>query len=182
MTDEAPSKTPASARRRIVEWADPHVIAAAGHNVAGLDFLRSLLAGEIPPPPAIQLLGIEIVSVDPGTASMRMPAAEYLFNPLGTVHGGSLATLLDSVMGCAVHSTLPVGRGYTTLEFKMNFLRAANARSGVLTAVGQVVHGGRRQAVAEGRLSDSSGRLVATASTTCLLFDLPGAVAPALAG
>jgi uncharacterized protein (TIGR00369 family) len=182
MTHDSPSKTPAFARRRTVEWVDPHVIAAAGHNLAGLDFLHSLLAAEIPPPPVIQLLGIEIVSVDPGSASMRMPAAEYLFNPLSFVHGGSLATLLDSVMGCAVHSTLPVGRGYTTLEFKMNFLRAANERSGVLTAVGQVVHGGRCQAVAEGRLSDSAGRFVATASTTCLLFDLPEAVAPALAG
>jgi uncharacterized protein (TIGR00369 family) len=107
-----------------------------------------------------------------------MPAAEYLFNPLGSVHGGSLATLLDSVMGCAVHATLPLGRGYTTLEFKLNFLRAATERSGLLTAVGQVVHAGRQQAVAEGRLSDASDRLVATASTTCLLFDLPGARTP----
>ncbi|WP_246753160.1 PaaI family thioesterase [Methylobacterium organophilum] len=136
------------------------------------------MAGKIPPPPAIQLLGIELVSVDPGTARMCMPAAEYLFNPLGSVHGGSLATLLDSVMGCAVHATLPLGRGYTTLEFKLNFLRAATERSGLLTAVGQVVHAGRQQAVAEGRLSDASDRLVATASTTCLLFDLPGARTP----
>lgn len=182
MIDEAPPKTHAPSRRRTVEWADPRPIAAAGQSLAGIDFLRALLSGEIPPPPAIQLLGIEFVSVDPGTASMRMPAAEYLFNPLGSVHGGSLATLLDSVMGCAVHSTLPVGRGYTTLEFKMNFLRPATGRSGLLTAVGQVIHAGRQQAVAEGRLSDESGRLVATASTTCLVFDLPGAGTPASAG
>ncbi len=175
MIDEAPPKTHAPSRRRTVEWADPRSIAAAGQGLAGIDFLRALLAGEIAPPPAIQLLGIEFVSVDPGTASMRMPAAEYLFNPLGSVHGGSLATLLDSVMGCAVHSTLPVGRGYTTLEFKMNFLRAATGTSGLLTATGQVIHSGRQQAVAEGRLSDESGRLIATASTTCLVFDLPGA-------
>ncbi|MGN8095796.1 PaaI family thioesterase [Methylobacterium radiotolerans] len=161
-----------------MEWADPRSIAAAGQALAGIDFLRALMAGKIPPPPAIQLLGIELVSVDPGTARMCMPAAEYLFNPLGSVHGGSLATLLDSVMGCAVHATLPLGRGYTTLEFKLNFLRAATERSGLLTAVGQVVHAGRQQAVAEGRLSDASGRLVATASTTCLLFDLPGARTP----
>ncbi|GAN47270.1 MULTISPECIES: PaaI family thioesterase [Methylobacterium] len=161
-----------------MEWADPRSIAAAGQALAGIDFLRALMAGKIPPPPAIQLLGIELVSVDPGTARMCMPAAEYLFNPLGSVHGGSLATLLDSVMGCAVHATLPLGRGYTTLEFKLNFLRAATERSGLLTAVGQVVHAGRQQAVAEGRLSDASDRLVATASTTCLLFDLPGARTP----
>lgn len=103
-----------------------------------------------------------------------MPAVEHLFNPLGSVHGGSLATLLDSLMGCAVHSALPLGRGYTTLEFKVNFLRAATESSGLLSAVGQVVHAGRQQAVAEARLSDASGRLLAIASTTCLLFDLPG--------
>ncbi|WP_288580281.1 PaaI family thioesterase [uncultured Methylobacterium sp.] len=173
MIEQAPTKTHALSRRRTVEWADPRPIAAAGQSLAGIDPLRALLTGEIPPPPAIQLLGIEFVSVDPGTASMRMPAAEYLFNPMGSVHGGSLATLLDSVMGCAVHSKLPVGRGYTTLEFKMNFLRAATGRSGLLTAVGQVIHSGRQQVVAEGRLSDETGRLVATASTTCLVFDLP---------
>jgi uncharacterized protein (TIGR00369 family) len=182
MTGDVASRPPEPSRRRTVEWADPRSIAAAGQARSGIDFLRALIAGEIPPPPAIQLLGIAFVSVDPGSARMQMPAAEYLFNPLGSVHGGSLATLLDSVMGCAVHSTLPVGRGYTTLEFKMNFLRAATERSGVLTAVGQVIHGGRRQAVAEGRLSDASGHLVATASTTCLLFDLPGAMSPAPAG
>ncbi len=178
MTGDAASRSPEPSRRRIVEWADPRAIAAAGQALAGIDFLRALMAGKIPPPPAIQLLGIELVSVDPGTARMCMPAAEYLFNPLGSVHGGSLATLLDSVMGCAVHATLPLGRGYTTLEFKLNFLRAATERSGLLTAVGQVVHAGRQQAVAEGRLSDASDRLVATASTTCLLFDLPGARTP----
>ncbi|AWN39204.1 aromatic compound degradation protein PaaI [Methylobacterium radiodurans] len=181
MLDDSPKTHPPS-RRRTVEWDDPRTTAAAGQSLAGVDFLRALLAGEIPPPPAIQLLGIEFVSVDPGTASMRMPAAEYLFNPLGSVHGGSLATLLDSVMGCAVHSTLPVGRGYTTLEFKMNFLRPATGRSGLLTAVGQVIHAGRQQAVAEGRLSDEAGRLVATASTTCLVFDLPVTGAPVSGG
>lgn len=182
MVDEAPPTANASLRRRTVEWADPRSIAAAGQGLAGIDFLRALLEGDIPPPPAIQLLGIEFVAVDPGTARMRMPAAEYLFNPLGSVHGGSLATLLDSVMGCAVHSTLPAGRGYTTLEFKVNFLRAATERSGLLTAVGLVAHAGRQQAVAEGRISDEAGRLVATASTTCLLFDIPGARTPPAAG
>ncbi|MER2196326.1 PaaI family thioesterase [Methylobacterium brachiatum] len=182
MIDEVPPETHAPSRRRTVEWADPRIIAAAGQDLAGIDFLRALLAGEIPPPPAIQLLGIEFVSVDPGTACMRMQAGEYLFNPLGSVHGGSLATLLDSVMGCAVHSTLPFGRGYTTLEFKMNFMRAATGRSGLLTASGQVIHSGRQQAVAEGRLSDEASRLVATASTTCLVFDLPGAVKQGSAG
>ncbi len=104
---------------------------------------------------------------------MRMPAGEYLYNPIGSVHGGALATLLDSVMGCAVHSTLPAGRGYTTLEIKVNYLRAVTEVSGCVTATGRVVHAGRRQAVAEASLADEAGRLCATASTTCLVFDLP---------
>jgi uncharacterized protein (TIGR00369 family) len=104
---------------------------------------------------------------------MRMIPAEYHYNPLGSVHGGILATLLDSVMGCAVHSTLPKGRGYTSLEIKVNYVRAVTGESGELSAEGRMVHGGRRSAVAEGRVVDAKGRLCATASTTCLVFDLP---------
>lgn len=165
----------AQPRRRVVEWSDPKALAGTGRNRAGLEFLRTLIAGEIPPPPLIALLGIDLVSADEGSVTMRMKAGEYLYNPLGSVHGGAIASLLDSVMGCAVHSTLPLGRGYTTLEVKLNFLRAVTVASGVLTAVGQVVHAGGRQAVAEARLSDEAGRLCATASTTCLVFDLPDA-------
>ncbi|WP_336490344.1 PaaI family thioesterase [Methylobacterium nigriterrae] len=169
----------APVRRRVVEWADPRVTARAGQARAGLDFLRALIAGDVPPPPLIALLGIDLVSADAGRVTMRMGADEHLYNPLGSVHGGAIASLLDSVTGCAVHSTLPLGRGYTTLEIKVNYLRAVTAASGVLTAVGHVVHAGRRQAVAEARLSDAANRLCATASSTCLLFDLPEARAAA---
>jgi uncharacterized protein (TIGR00369 family) len=162
---------PAPQRRRVVEWADPAVVARAGHKVDGLTFLRAMMAGEVPPPPLIALLGIDLVSAEPGGVTMRMEPGEYLYNPLGSIHGGALASLLDSVMGCAVHSTLPLGRGYTTLEIKVNYLRAVTAASGPLTAVGEIVHAGRRQAVAEARLRDGAGRLCATASTTCLLLD-----------
>ncbi len=119
------------------------------------------------------LLGFEMGDIDPGRVSMTLLPGEHLSNPGGSMHGGMMATLLDSVMGCAVHSTVPLGRGYTTLEIKVNYLRAVTAASGLLTAVGMVVHGGRQMAVAEGRATDAAGRLVATASTTCLLFDLP---------
>ncbi len=102
---------------------------------------------------------------------MTMRAGEYHYNPLGTVHGGAIASLLDSVMGCAVHSKLPHGQSFTTLEIKVNYLRAITTASGPLTTVGEVVHGGRRQAVAEARLLDGSDRLCATASSTCLLLD-----------
>jgi uncharacterized protein (TIGR00369 family) len=171
-SDLAPDLAPP--RRRVVDWSDPAIVARAGHGRDGLAFLRAMLDGSVPPPPLIALLGIDLVSADPGRVTMRMMPGEYLYNPLGTVHGGALASLLDSAMGCAVQSTLPLGRGYTTLEIKVNYLRAVTTASGPLTAVGEVVHAGRRQAVAEARIGDGAGRLCATASTTCLLLDLPG--------
>ena len=112
-------------------------------------------------------------TIEHGRVTMALEPGEHHYNPLGTVHGGMIAILLDSVMGCAVHSTLPAGRGYTTLEFKMNFLRPVNDRTGLMTAAGNVVHAGRQSAVAEGRLTDAQGKLYATASTTCLVFDVP---------
>lgn len=160
-------------RTRTVTWADPRAAARAGRGMAGLDLLRALIAGDVPRPPIVALVGITMVSADPGTVVMRIEPGEYLYNPLGSVHGGAIATVLDSVMGCAVHSTLPAGRGYTTLELKTNYLRAFTAASGTATATGRVVHAGRQQAVAEARLVDAADRLVAIATTTCLLFDLP---------
>ncbi|MBK3399199.1 MULTISPECIES: PaaI family thioesterase [Methylobacterium] len=171
--DATSSQEDGPVRERRVAWADPRATARAGHGMAGLDFLRALIAGDIPPPPIVTLMGIALAEAEPGRVTMRMPAGEYLYNPIGSVHGGALATLLDSVMGCAVHSTLPAGRGYTTLEIKVNYLRAVTEGSGSVTAIGRVVHAGRRQAVAEASLADEAGRLCATASTTCLVFDLP---------
>ncbi len=168
-----PTEPDAPPRRRTVEWADPLATAGAARGRTGLQFLEALQAGEVPPPPIVALLGIEMAAVAEGTVTMRMPAGEYLYNPLGTVHGGAIATLLDTVMGCAVHSVLPAGRSYTTLEIKVNYLRPITARSGIATATGTIVHAGRRQAVAEGRVLDAAGRLCATASTTCLVMDLP---------
>ena len=165
-------------RRRIVTWSDPKPLAEAGQSMAGLGFLRGVLTGELPPPPVAGLLGFMLAEVDEGRVVMRLMPGEHLYNPLGTVHGGVLATLLDSVMGCAVQTTLPRGRGYTTLEIKVNYVRAVTEAVGELTAEGRVVHAGRRSAVAEAKVSDARGRLCATASTTCLVFDLPVSEAP----
>jgi uncharacterized protein (TIGR00369 family) len=104
---------------------------------------------------------------------MKLTPAEYHYNPFGAMHGGILATLLDSVMACAVHTTLPKGRGSTSLEIKVNYVRAVTNASGELSAEGKIVHGGSRSAVAEARVVDAKGRLCATASTTCLVFDVP---------
>lgn len=166
-------------RRRVVTWADPQPVAAAGRELGGLELLRRIRDGDLPPPPIAELLGFALIEVAEGRVAMRMGAGEHLYNPLGTVHGGALATLLDSVMGCAVHSMLPPGRGYTTLEIKVNFVRAPTEPAGPLSAEGQVLHAGRRSAVAQAKIVDARGRLIATASTTCLVFDLENAAPPA---
>jgi uncharacterized protein (TIGR00369 family) len=162
-------------RERSFTWSDPALSAAAGRAMAGLDLMRALRDGTVPPPPVIDLVGISLTDVDEGRVVMCLTPAEYHYNPLGTMHGGILATLLDSVMGCAVHTTLPKGRGYTSLEIKVNYVRTVTNASGELSAEGRIVHGGKRSAVAEGRVVDGKGRLCATASTTCLVFDIPAA-------
>ena len=160
-------------RERQIEWEDPKAGASAGRTMAGIDYLRAMMDGAIPRAPIARLLGFDMTDVGPGRVTMTLPPGEHMTNPGGSMHGGMMATLLDSVMGCAVHSTVPQGRGYTTLEIKVNYLRAVTEASGLITAVGTVVHGGHQMAVAEGRATDAAGRLVATASTTCLVFDLP---------
>jgi uncharacterized protein (TIGR00369 family) len=160
-------------RERSFTWSDPNLSAEAARSMAGLDLMRALRDGAIPPPPVIDLVGISLTEVDEGHVVMCLTPAEYHYNPIGTMHGGILATLLDSVMGCAVHTTLPKGRGYTSLEIKVNYIRAVTSASGKLSAAGKLVHGGNRSAVAEARVVDAKGRLCATASTTCLVFDLP---------
>ena len=172
--DAAPTPPPvadrAGERRRVVEWADPAEIARDAAGRSGLDMLR----GHRVVPPVMALLGIGMAQVDPGCVSMAMPPGEHLFSQFGSVHGGMMATLLDSVMGCAVHTTLPAGRLYTTLEIKLSFLRRVTIASGLVTGVGQVQHAGRRMATAESRATDAAGRLCATGTTTCLVFGVRG--------
>jgi uncharacterized protein (TIGR00369 family) len=142
-------------------------------SMTGLELLRGMIAGRFPGPPIMQLIGFDLVEVAEGRAVFGgTPRFEH-YNPLGTVHGGYAATLLDSCMGCAVHTTLPKATGYTTLEFKINLVRAITADTGPVRAEGKVVSSGRRVATAEGRLIDASGRLLAHATTTCLVFELP---------
>ena len=162
----------APARSRTIAWDDPNIVARMARDMSGLDLFRKLLAGEGSPPPIMHLVGQTLEEVDEGRVVMKLEAGEWLYNPIGTVHGGAIATLLDSVMGCAVHTTLPKGRAYTSLEIKVNFLRAVTVETGAISAEGRAVHVGRRSAVAEAKAFDGAGKLVATASTTCLVFDL----------
>jgi uncharacterized protein (TIGR00369 family) len=175
---EAPE---ADLRRRTVSWSDPKVAALAGMQLSGFDYLDAIRAGALPPPPAAALIGIVLSEVEEGRVLMRLTPAEHHYNTLGSVHGGVIATLLDSVMGCAAHSALPPGRGYMTLEIKVNYVRAVTEATGEVTAEGRLVHAGRRSAVAEARLTDAAGKLYATASTTCLLVEPPAGEAAAKA-
>jgi uncharacterized protein (TIGR00369 family) len=142
-------------------------------SMSGLDLLQGIVSGRLPAPPIAQLLGFDLTEVEKGRAVFEGAPALPHYNPLGSVHGGYAATLLDSCMACAVHSTLPKGVGYTTLEFKISFIRALTVDTGRVRAEGKAISGGRRVATAEGRLIDARGRLLAHATTTCLVFELP---------
>jgi uncharacterized protein (TIGR00369 family) len=157
-------------RSRTVLWQDPAVFEGPIQKLSGIEFMRAFLGGDLPPPPFMQLLGIRLVSVEPGSVVFEFDPAEYMYSPLGNVHGGVITVLLDSAMGCSFHTTLPAGRGYTTLELKVNFLRSVTARVGTLRAEGQVIHSGSRVATAEAKLVDSSRRVYAHATSTLLIF------------
>jgi uncharacterized protein (TIGR00369 family) len=162
-----------SRRERTIRWDDPLATARNGLAMAGRDYLAAMQSGELPLPPICHLLGFSIGEFEQGRVTMRLVPGEHHYNPLGVVHGGVAATLLDSVMGCAVHSALPAGRGYTTLEIKVNYLRAVAVDTGEITAEGRVIHVGRQTAMAEGRITDGHGTLYAAGVETCLVFDRP---------
>lgn len=159
-----------SQRSRTVSWEDPLALADAGRGLSGADYLQKLISGELPPPPIAVLLNFRLDEIAEGRAVFVCDPAEYHYNPIGLVHGGLAATLLDSAMGCAVHSTLPAGVGYTTLEIKVNYLRPLLPGRGRVTCEGTLIHRGSRTATADGRLTDVDGRLYAHATTTCLML------------
>jgi uncharacterized protein (TIGR00369 family) len=162
-------------RERTVTWEDPVASATKGLGLSGLDYIRAIAAGDVPPPPIALLLGFEVVEVEEGRAVFAVTPEEFHYNPIGVVHGGLPATLLDSAMGCAVHSTLPAGTAYTTLEFKINFARAITRDTGPIRCEGTVVHRGRTVATAEGRVvARRSGKLLSHGTTTCLLRSIDG--------
>jgi len=136
----------------------------------GLEVFAAIFAGELPRPPIGDTLDFVPIHIEYGTAVFQGRPSQRHYNPLGTVHGGWFATLLDSAVGCAVHSTLPVGKGYTTLELKLNIVRALTDAVPLVRAEGKVLHGGRQVATAEGRIVGPDGKLYAHATTTCLIF------------
>ena len=140
---------------------------------SGLEMLAAMIAGKLPRVPMSETLDFLLVRVEPGVAVFQGHPRLAHYNPLNTVHGGWAATLLDSAMGCAVQSTLPAGRGYTTMEFKVNLVRALNDKVPVVRAEGKIIHSGRTSATAEARIVGSDGKLYAFGTTTCLVFDRP---------
>jgi uncharacterized protein (TIGR00369 family) len=156
-------------RSKTVDWSDPMALAEQAKGVAGIDFLRAIAAGELPPPPIATLMGFTVQRVDPGEVVFGCLPDESVYNPIGVVHGGLVCTLLDTVAGCAVHTTLAAGVGYTSLEIKVNYLRPVLAGA-ELTARGWVTKPGRRVAFAEGDVRDAAGTLLATASSTLLVM------------
>jgi len=146
-----------------------HPDRAAGKT--GLEVMQAMLAGELPFPHIAQTLDFSLVEVAAGRAVFQGTPQLMHYNPMGSVHGGWFATLLDSALGCAVHTTMPLGYAYTTAELSMNIVRAATAQTGPLRAIGQVVHSGRQLATAEGRVVGPDGKLYAHGTTTCLIFE-----------
>jgi uncharacterized protein (TIGR00369 family) len=161
---------PQAERSRIVRWQDPTVAVQAGKSMSGVQYLRAMQSGELPAAPVGALIGMSISEVSEGRVVFALEPAEYHYNPLGTVHGGIVATLLDSALGCAVHSMLAAGSWYTTLEIKVNYLRPLSSKTGMVYCEGKVIHMGGRIATAEGRLTDASGKLYAHGTTTCILL------------
>lgn len=145
----------------------PNVI----REMTGLEIMQGILSGDAPPAPISHLIGYRLVEVEKGRVVFEGAPREALYNPMGTVHGGWYGILLDSCMGCAVHTMMPAGKTYTTLEYKVNILRAARAETGALRAEGRCIHAGRRTATAERRMIDGDGKVYATATTTCLVLE-----------
>ena len=149
---------------------DPHALAARGRELSGMDYVRAIFAGELPPPPIATLMGFRGVEAEPGRAVFEILPRDEHYNPIGSVHGGVALTLLDSAMGCAVHTLLEAGVGYATLEVKANFVRPITSETGLVRCEGTVLHAGSRVATAEGRVVDAAGRLLAHGTTPCLIM------------
>ena len=138
--------------------------------MAGLDFLRLLGSGEIGITPMMATLNYDFTRVDEGCVEFECKTAEFLYNPIGVVHGGVAATLLDSAAGCAIHTLLPAGTGYTTIDLSVHYLRPITIELGPIRAIGRVLNRGRRTALGEAEVRDGNDRLLAHATSSCMIF------------
>jgi uncharacterized protein (TIGR00369 family) len=157
-------------RSKVITWYDRAATVAGGAGLSGLDFMHALMDGMIPPPPIALLLNMRPTKVDRGLVVFECTPDESVYNPIGLVHGGLVCTLADSAAGCAVHTTLEPGVGYTSIDITVNYLRPVTLASGTLVATGRVTKPGRRVALATAEVTDGAGRLVATATSNCLIL------------
>ncbi len=160
-----------AARTRTVSWPDPRVITEVAERSNGLDFLRALIEGRVPNAPFFEILGFRPTEAEEGRVVLSGETGEHLVNAAGSIHGGYMATLVDTATALALRTTLPVGRSLASMEVKVNYLRPLAATTGTILCEGRVVHPGRRVATAEARVADGTGRLYAHGLSTCLVFD-----------
>jgi len=165
MTDHA-----APPRTRTLSWTDPQALAEAGIEMAGIDYLRAMMAGDLPHPPISELLGQRITRVEDRSVTFSLTPSEVHYNPIRVVHGGIAATMIDSATGCAVHTTLPAGAQYLTLSLSTDFLRPVTEATGEVHCTGTVVHRGRKTGIATAEVVDSSGKVYARGQSNCLIL------------
>lgn len=159
-------------RKRTHQWANPVELAEKAKSISGFDFLNGIMNGEISPAPIAETLDFHPFSLEEGKAVFEFEAKEFHYNPLGSVHGGVITTVLDTVMGCSLQSALPQGVAYTTLELKVNFLKAVTTYSGKLKSTGKIIHLGKTTALVEADLKDEQGKVYAHGISTCMIFKL----------
>ena len=158
---------------RTITWQDPVSSAAIGAGMAGLDYVRAIQAGDVPPPPIAVVMNYSIVELDEGRAVFEGQPGEEHYNPIGVVHGGYAATILDSALGCAVHTTLAAGAGYTSQTLEVKYIRPITRDTGPIRCEAEVVHRGRQTATSQAQLTTADGeKLLATGTSTCLLFQI----------
>jgi uncharacterized protein (TIGR00369 family) len=171
MTDERPGWGAESSLT--VTWNDPRPALALVQTMPGLDYLRGIAAGELPPPPIAQLLGMGITRVEDGEVEFTVQPHASHYNPIGVVHGGVMCTALDTVAGCAVHTTLAAGWGYTSIDINVSYLRGITLDTGLVTVTGRVTKRGRRVAFATAEAVDAAGNVLATATSSLLVMEPP---------
>ena len=158
-------------RSRTYSWSDPATLRASGSAMSGLEFIKAVFEGKLPPPPIAATMDFTGAEAEEGRVVFVSEPKEFHYNPIGVVHGGFAMTLLDSALACAVQTTLAQGEGYTSLETSVNFVRPITSETGSVRCEASILHRGGRIATAEGKLiAEKTGKLLAHGTTTCLIF------------
>ncbi len=165
------ASSPQTSRSRTLVWQDPVATAAAGATMTGMEYMSAIVSGRMPPPPIAVTMSLRPVELEEGRVVFEGEPGEEHYNPIGVVHGGYAATLLDSALGCAVHTTLPAGQGYTSLGLEAKYVRPISRDTGRVLCAATVLHRGRRQATAEAKLTAAeSGKLLAHGIASCMIL------------